>query len=319
MSEQLTLRGTLEGHEGMITSLACSESNSNMLVSSSRDKKVIIWELENDGESCGYAKKSLQGHSHFISDIAISSDGQFILSSSWDHQSRLWSVEHGKSICRFVGHTKDVLSCAFSSDSRHIVTAGADKTLKLWNTLGQCKYTIEGGESHADWVNMVRFSPNQENPLIVSVGSDKMLKCFSLSNCKLVSNHIGHTGSINSLCISPDGSLCASAGKGGEVLLWDLNDFKFLYQMDAGCTVNCVVFSPNRYWLAAACEDGAVRVYDLESKNLVDELIVEDAQGKKSSCTSLAWAAHGDTLYTGHADSKIRVFQVIRADRKSVV
>ena len=76
---------------------------------------------------------------------------------------------------QFVGHTKDVLSVAFSADNRQIVSGSRDKTIKLWNTLGQCKYTIND-ECHSEWVSCVRFSPNTQNPIIVSCGWDKAVK-----------------------------------------------------------------------------------------------------------------------------------------------
>lgn len=36
---------------------------------------------------------------------------------------------------------------------------------------------------------------------------------WNLANCKLKTNHIGHTGYLNTVTVSPDGSLCASGGK----------------------------------------------------------------------------------------------------------
>lgn len=36
---------------------------------------------------------------------------------------------------------------------------------------------------------------------------------WNLTNCKLKTNHIGHTGYLNCVTVSPDGSLCASGGK----------------------------------------------------------------------------------------------------------
>jgi WD40 repeat protein len=76
---------------------------------------------------------------------------------------------------RFVGHTNDVLSVSFSADNRQIVSGSRDRTIKLWNTLGDCKYTITD-KGHTEWVSCVRFSPNPQNPVIVSAGWDKLVK-----------------------------------------------------------------------------------------------------------------------------------------------
>ena len=48
-------------------------------------------------------------------------------------------------------------------------------------------------------------------------------------------------------------------------MLWDLNEGKHLYSLEAGDTINALVFSPNRYWLCAATAS-SLKVYDLESK-----------------------------------------------------
>merc|ERR1712022_63000 len=267
-SEQnnFAMRGCLEGHAGWVTSIATTNENPDMILSASRDKTVMVWQLTREDGNYGYPKKALRGHGHFVEDVVISSDGQFALSGSWDGTLRLWDLNTGLTTRRFVGHEKDVLSVAFSADNRQIVSGSRDKTIKLWNTLGECKYTIVSeGEGHSEWVSCVSFSPNASHPLIVSGGWDKLVKVWNLSNCKLRTNLIGHGGYINAVTVSPDGSLC---------------------------------FSPNRYWLCAATDNG-IRIWDLEGKGIVDELKLDsvdmpvaDPKSKALpvSCISLAWS-----------------------------
>jgi guanine nucleotide-binding protein subunit beta-2-like 1 protein len=316
MTETLAFRGTLSGHGDHVTSIATTSENPDLVLSSSRDKSIIVWSITG-GESYGYARRALRGHSHFVSDVVISSDGQFALSGSWDGTLRLWEIGSGKTTRRFVGHEKDVLSVAFSADNRQIVSGSRDKTIKLWNTLGECKYTIAGGDSegHTEWVSCVRFSPSQSVPLIVSCGWDRLVKVWSLTNCKLRNDLIGHTGYLNTVCVSPDGSLCASGGKDGTANLWDLNEGKRLYSLDAGEIIHSLVFSPNRYWLCAATDE-CIKIWDLESKIVVDSLRPEEpgygevVQKKGPHCTCLAWSADGATLFAGYTDNIIRVYSV---------
>ena len=312
MGEQLSLRGTLVGHGGWITSIATTVENPNIILSSSRDKSIIVWELTKDGESSGFARRSLRGHNHFVSDVVISSDGQFALSGSWDGTLRLWEIATGKCTKRFIGHTGDVLSVAFSADNRQIVSGSRDRTIKLWNTLGECKFTIQE-EGHTEWVSCVRFSPSLAAPVIVSAGWDKLVKVWSLANCRLRTNLLGHTGYLNTVTVSPDGSLCASGGKDGTAILWDLTEGKRLYSLDAGDIIHSLVFSPNRYWLCAATSM-SIKIWDLESKGMVDELKGEFTPAGKNAqipyCTCLAWSADGSDLFAGYTDNIIRVYHV---------
>jgi len=306
------LRGTLEGHGNWVTALATSMEAPDMLLSASRDKSLIVWTLTRDDEKFGVAKRRLKGHSHYVQDVAISSDGQFALSGSWDGTLRLWDLNTGVTTRNFYGHTKDVLSVAFSADNRQIVSGSRDKSINLWNTLGQCKFVITD-EGHKEWVSCVRFSPNLATPLIVSAGWDKMVKVWNLTHCKLRTNLIGHTGYVNTVTVSPDGSLCASGGKDGTAMLWDLNEGRHLSSLDAGDIIHALVFSPIRYWLCAATAS-AIKIWDLESKVCVDELKPEIKQSKKAvpiQCISLAWSADGTTLFAGYTDNVIRVWTVL--------
>ncbi len=128
-------------------------------------------------------------------------------------------------------------------------------------------------------------------------------------------NHVGHSGYVNTTTISPDGSLCASGGQDGVTMLWDLNEGKHLYSLEAGQVINALCFSPNRYWLCAATATG-ISIWDLEKKSIVDELKVQFDGGEKSlppQCISLAWSADGQTLFSGYTDNVIRVWQVTSA------
>jgi len=315
MTDQLTCKGELKGHGGWVTAIATSMEAPEMVLSASRDKSIIMWTLTREDEKIGIMRKRLCGHSHYVQDVAISSDGMFALSGSWDGTLRLWDLNTGNTTRRFVGHTKDVLSVAFSADNRQIVSGSRDKSINLWNTLGQCKFTITE-DGHKEWVSCVRFSPNVHTPLIVSAGWDKVVKVWNLKNCKLRTNLMGHTGYVNSVTVSPDGSLCASGGKDGTAMLWDLNEGRHLSSLDAGDIIHALVFSPIRYWLCAATAS-TIKIWDLESKMCVCELKPEELTpaGTKNKavpiqCISLAWSANGDTLFAGYTDNIIRVWSV---------
>jgi len=319
--DKFTLKSELKGHSGWVTAIVTTLDAPDTLLSASRDKSVIVWKIVREEGKFAVAKKRLKGHSHYVQDVAMSSDGQFALSASWDGDLRLWDINTGLTTKRFQHHTKDVLSVAFSADNRQIISGSRDKTMKLWNTVGQCKITITAlDDGHKEWVSCVRFSPNIEQPRVVSAGWDKLVKVWTLEmRLKLKTTLHGHTGYINTVTVSPDGSLCASGGKDGVAMLWDLNEGRHLSSLNGEDIITALVFSPIRYWLCAGT-GSSVKIWDLETKQVVTELKLEKPEeqpkGKKAKknvpvqCISLAWSSDGSTLFAGYTDKIIRVWQV---------
>uniref|UniRef100_A0A669BPB1 Small ribosomal subunit protein RACK1 n=2 Tax=Oreochromis TaxID=8139 RepID=A0A669BPB1_ORENI len=110
MTEQMTVRGTLKGHSGWVTQIATTPQYPDMILSASRDKSIIMWKLTRDETNYGIPQRSLKGHSHFVSDVVISSDGQFALSGAWDGTLRLWDLTtqnhhegNGEKVCAQTG------------------------------------------------------------------------------------------------------------------------------------------------------------------------------------------------------------------------
>merc|ERR1711922_110253 len=97
MTETLQLRGALRGHNGWVTQITTNPKYPDMILSSSRDKSLIVWKLTRDDVgNYGIPQKRLHGHGHFISDVVLSLDGHFALSGSWDKTLRLWDLAAGQ-------------------------------------------------------------------------------------------------------------------------------------------------------------------------------------------------------------------------------
>lgn len=265
----------------------------------------------------GFAKRSLRGHNHFVQDVALSKDGLYALTASWDKDLRLWRLDTAETVRRFVGHTKDVMSVSFSPENRQIVSASRDNTLKVWNVLGECKFTYQD-KGHSEWLSCARFSPNPQDPIIVSSGWDKKVNVWSLDKSTPEQSFQGHTGYLNKVEISPDGSICASAGKDGLIMLWTLTDKQFLSSFDAGNEIHALAFSPNRFWLCVAM-DACIKIYDLENGVVVEDLIAESSGNSRKvpKCLCLAWSADGNKLFAGYDDNDIRVWQVVPSQFES--
>lgn len=165
-------------------------------------------------------------------------------------------------------------------DNRQIVSRGRDRTIKVWNSLGECKCTIEGDDAHTEWVSCVRFSPNFHKLVLVSGSWDRTVKVRNFTNRKLMYTLVGHTGYVNAVAVTPDGTMCASGGKDTLVLLWELAIEAKVHEFNAGSIIHAICFSPRWYWLCVASEND-IRIWDLAEKTLLQVLKPETAVGRK--------------------------------------
>ncbi|PSN31601.1 Guanine nucleotide-binding protein subunit beta-2-like 1 [Blattella germanica] len=94
------------------------------------------------------------------------------------------------------------------------------------------------------------------------------MQVWSLTNCKLKTDHAGHTGYLNSVTISPDGSLCASGGKDleGKLLVDELcpevvSQFSGLDTNPPECL--CLAWSGDGQTLFAGYSDNHIRAWQV--------------------------------------------------------
>ena len=106
---------------------------------------------------------------------------------------------------------------------------------------------------HGGVVRTVKFSP-VDSSVIASAGDSNTIKLWDWQN-NTATTLKGHTGVINSVAFSPDGTLLASGGDDWTFRLWDVNTHRAIATLKhiSGRTqyqVKDVVFSPDGQILA---------------------------------------------------------------------
>jgi WD40 repeat protein len=153
------------------------------------------------------------GHTAWVSSVAFSPDGQYIVAGSDDGPIRVWNVMTGETAAGpFSGHTGWVSSVAFSPDSQYIVSSSHDGTIRLWNA-------VTGGTAaglfieRIDSVISMAFSPAGQQ--IVSGSVDRTIRASN--------DTIGKTGTKNDVdltdhfMMNDEGWIC---GGNGGLLMW---------------------------------------------------------------------------------------------------
>ena len=325
MSNEFTIEhiGVLEGHGGAVTSLVCGENkdNSPLLLSGSRDKSIIRWQLDLEGKKITYKDdedkekekilvgkplRSFHGHNHFVSSLALNSDNTKLVSGSWDKTIRLWDIESCKSDLLFRGHTKDVLSVGFSHDERLIFSGAMDNTLKYWNTKGDLRYD---NNQFKGWVSCIlNIKKGKTNYIAVGCwdGSVKILN----SEYNLDRELPGGEYAVTSLSTDADGDFLFIAYKNGTIKVYNIqeeaseNEEENVKQtIETNVDINAILFDSQFFEIYAIGTSKGLQIRKIKGGA---KPVFEDKSG---ACLSLAYDKSKSYLFAGFADGTIRVYK----------
>jgi WD40 repeat protein len=105
----------------------------------------------------------LRGHRDEVNSVAFDDSGSLLVSSSRDHDARIWDARSGRLLHQLVGHFGEVSDARFSPDGRWVVTAGPT-TAGLWNVrTGELVTFLRGPTSRPIAVS---FTPDSRTILV---------------------------------------------------------------------------------------------------------------------------------------------------------
>ncbi|WP_425475835.1 protein kinase domain-containing protein [Fischerella sp. JS2] len=191
-----------------------------------------------------FLKRTLTGHSGSVISVAISPDGKTLASGSNDKTIKLWNLATGEQIRTLTGHSSWVISVAISPDGKTLANGSSDNTIKLWNlAAGEQIHTFTEQQSNRNSLTRtgfvaVAFSPDgktlasgsydwssielDDEKYLASGSTDRTIKLWNVATGKQIRTLTGHSDSVYSVAISPDGKTLASSSIDKTIKIWRL-------------------------------------------------------------------------------------------------
>ena len=147
------------------------------------DGMIKVWSLGTQNSQSGYGedgavKYSAQhklefspGHFDIVSAVAFTSDGERLVSASWDETIKVWEIHgsKGEEIMSFTAHTAGVNCIMALPDGDRLVSGSDDGTVRIWNMrTRELEHTLT---EHADAVKFLAVSHDGKTLVSGSTGT----------------------------------------------------------------------------------------------------------------------------------------------------
>ncbi|KAF9221841.1 WD40 repeat-like protein [Gyrodon lividus] len=197
------------------------------------------------------------------------------------------------------GHEGTVYGTVYLPGGERLATCSEDKTVRIWN--------VENGEQvgmsmeHDGWLEALAVT--RDGKRLLSVGEGKRLRVWDVETHQLVEEWTDCETLVHSLAMSPDGEFVASGHGDGRIVITQIDGATVKHSIKTvRGDVNSVCFSPNGDKLASGHDDKAIRVFNVES----GDLILGPIEGHTHHVYSVVWSLDGSKLFTASWDHTIR-------------
>ncbi len=280
---------------GKVYTIALSPSEP--MLASSSGTTIKLWDLHT-----GQPLRTLTGHLDVIYCLAMSPNGNLLISGSADKSIRLWDLQTGQRLDTIAIHTDSVLCLALSPDGRTLASGSLYDPIKLWDL--ETKREIASLAGQAGRIETLTFSP--DGLWLASGSSDTTVALWHLSpiassDCEMRLLK-GHTQPVSALAFDPDGKTLASGSWDGSVKLWSSRTWreKRTLQPESG-RITALTYSLNGKLLVTG--SNTLKLWQPRTGKDVMTLA-----GHTSVVSAIALTGDNQILVSGSWDATIRLW-----------
>ena len=298
------------GHSGSVT--ADLSADGRLAVTGDKEGMIRLWDAD-----AGQALAMFRAHESDVYSICLSDDGLLVLSAGRDRLNRdrwytvrLWETETGACLWEEVSD-KSVHSVRLSPGSHLLLFGSGDATVRVWDSddrwgaLGEPLDGFNWGV-HPVW-------PSPDGRAVISGGlSYRTLRLWDVETGACLRKFEGHDQSVETVCMSADGTLAVSGSMDNTIRLWDVATGRCLRVLKGHTgSVYAVRISDDARAVVSGAVDGTVRLWDVATGRCLrtfeghteavnDVSLSSDGRRALSAGTDgtvRLWAMHGDSRY----------------------
>ncbi|OYQ62526.1 hypothetical protein B9G53_21510 [Pseudanabaena sp. SR411] len=221
------------------------------------DHTIKIFNVKN-----GTCSQILQGHSAWVRFVAFTANGEILASGSGDQTIKLWHLQTSKCLNTLHGHHSPIQALAIHPNGEILASGSWDGMIKIWDLRShECLITFA---EHSDRIESLAFS---QDDILISGSMDRSLKFWNLTTGSCAST-LSTQFPVWTIALNPKLSILAFGGYAAEVKLWCLRTHQYLNNLEEEFNIGYmgdVIFSADGQILASGSDDGANRLWDLQS------------------------------------------------------
>jgi periodic tryptophan protein 2 len=283
--------------------------------------QLLVWEWQSEQ----YIMKQ-QGHSNVMSSLTYSSDGNFLVTGSYDGKVKVWNVINGFCILTFSEHTSGVTSVAFSRNKKFFVSASLDGTVRAFDMLRYRNFRTLTAP------RLVQFScvaVDYSGEFVAAGAQDVFdIHLWSMKHGKLMEVLSGHEAPVMSIDFSPNptSSALVSGAWDHEIKIWNCLETSSEHEtVNMMSDIVCVAFKPNGEEVAIATLNANITVlsikssqqlYSIECKKdislgISDNDIVSSKKNFESAYfSSIVYSSDGECILAGGNSKHVCIYHV---------